>query len=488
MKKLLASPLFFKLAKTLLHSSELDAKKRFLLGGMASFIAACTAPQPEGNEESVQSTRPVEFVKRPDNDASTNSVDLNQGSNNTDCAMCPPGGSPPVGIPGTPPGQQLPPGSINPVTPGSPGGAVPPGPAPAPAPPPVAPSPAPAPAPATPDPAPSPANPATNPVLPVQTFSVLGPRIMNLRSSDMGDMSITQTMADGTAIRVWGFHDSNMAGFNGDQQRLCPGPVLEMIEGQKTVVALMSAMPHTIHLHGLDVDQANDGVPSTSGYVAAMPGGFAPPGAVNIGGPMGIFEYQLTAPHAGTYMYHCHVDTVLHMEMGMSGTIVVRPPDGSRNILYTGGPTFDREYIWQLHTFDSSWRQPNLRRSGNTTVRYSPDYFMINGRDGADILTDSASAIEAYAEQGILIRLANLGYMPALVKLGGIPFDIICSDGRPLQSLMMDLVTEWLVAPGERYDILFNMPASGEVAATVDYYDIRGRNILGTAVSRITTL
>jgi FtsP/CotA-like multicopper oxidase with cupredoxin domain len=243
-------------------------------------------------------------------------------------------------------------------------------------------------------------------------------------------------------------------------------------------------MPHSIHFHGLDVDQANDGVPSTSGYVAEMSG---PPGFgrvegyTNLGSP---FTYTFVAPHAGTYMYHCHVDTVLHFEMGMYGTVIVRPPDGSATQAWAGGPTFEKEYIWHLHTFDSTWHdQQGPLISGPGTVRHRPDYFMINGRDGGNTLTDPTTAITAPAGERVLMRTTNVGYQPALVQLGGLEFEVIASDGRPLRSTLLT-DTQW-VTPGERYDILFTMPSETDDIATVDYYDIRRTGILGTASTSI---
>jgi FtsP/CotA-like multicopper oxidase with cupredoxin domain len=175
--------------------------------------------------------------------------------------------------------------------------------------------------------------------------------------------------------------------------------------------------------------------------------------------------------------------------------VIIRPPDGSTDVAWTGGPAFDKEYIWHLHTFDSSWhsgmgggmRGMGRMVSGPTTVRHRPDYFMINGRDGALLLTDPTTAIEAGLGDQVLIRLNNVGYQPALVRLGGIEFDVIASDGRPLaQTLRTDAQ---FIAPGERYDILFSMPESVIPAATVDYYHIRGDGtLLGTASTLITTV
>ena len=322
-----------------------------------------------------------------------------------------------------------------------------------------------------------------------RTFSYLGPN----RASLNAFMDGTQTMADGTTIPTWFFG----SGFNSD--RTVPSPVIEGIQGDTMRVTLRSAMPHTIHFHGLDVDQANDGVPSTSGYVARMRGGGMMnfgrvSGYTNLGSP---FTYTFTAPHAGTYAYHCHVDTVLHFEMGMYGTVIIRPPNGRIDRAWAGGPRFDKEYIWQLHTFDSSWHSGmgggmggmagmGAMVSGSHTARHRPDYFMINGRDGDDTLTDPATAIAAGPRQKVLIRLNNVGYQLARVRLGWLRFRVIASDGRPLAQTFR--TRSLMIAPGERYDILLTMPWSGIRTAAVDYYHIRGDGtLLGTAVTSITT-
>lgn len=305
-----------------------------------------------------------------------------------------------------------------------------------------------------------------------RTFSFLGPNSAFLSVNMMRN----QVMADGTSVRAWTFG----GGFNND--RSVPSPVIEGIEGQQVTVTLDSMMPHSIHLHGLDVDQANDGVPSTSGYVAQMAmGGFGRvQGYTNLGTP---FNYSFVAPHAGTYAYHCHVDTVLHFEMGMYGTVIIRPPDGNPNTAWAGGPTYDKEYVWHLHTFDSSWHVGGMPVSGPNTVRHRPDYFMINGRDGASTLTDPTTAIAAAAGETVMVRTNNMGYQPAVVRLGGLEFQVIASDGRPLPAAIAR--TELLVAPGERYDLLFQMSPATDRTATVEYFDIRLNGVLGTASTSI---
>ena len=67
--------------------------------------------------------------------------------------------------------------------------------------------------------------------------------------------------------------------------------------------------PHTIHLHGVDhMFSNNDGVPQTSETMTM-------PGEQHI--------YKIKPRHAGTMMYHCHVQVQVHMMMGLQGIFVV---------------------------------------------------------------------------------------------------------------------------------------------------------------------
>lgn len=278
------------------------------------------------------------------------------------------------------------------------------------------------------------------------------------------NMMGSTTMSDGNSIRTWGFGN----GFNND--RTVPSPVIEGTEGETIRITLSSMMPHTIHLHGLDVNQQNDGVPTTSFAV------------------QGSYTYTFTAPHAGTYMYHCHVDTNLHYEMGMFGTIIIRPSNGSTSEIWNNGPSFDKEYVWQLTTYDSSWHSGmgggGMGGGGSSLTRYSPDYFMINGTDGSNLNSDSTSAITAGAGQRVLVRLNGTSYLPGVVRMGGLPFEVVASDGRPLAQSYT--TTEQLVCAGERYDIIVTMPSSGTYTGSISYRNIQNSSTLGTASANIT--
>jgi Multicopper oxidase len=66
--------------------------------------------------------------------------------------------------------------------------------------------------------------------------------------------------------------------------------------------------PHTIHWHGIEPTSINDGVGHCSMEI-------------------GQFVYQWQPQAIGQYFYHCHRNTVQHMEFGLFGSLIVDPPD-----------------------------------------------------------------------------------------------------------------------------------------------------------------
>jgi len=270
-------------------------------------------------------------------------------------------------------------------------------------------------------------------------------------------------MLGGQNRQVWFFAPQGAApaqGFMGDRQ--LPSCIMEFPSGQACTVDFLndSFMPHTIHLHGMDVDMANDGVPQTSGTV----------------GGSGTFQYQFTAPHPGTYMYHCHVDTIIHFAKGMYGMIIVRPSDGATDRAWDGGPTFDEEVAWHLHTMDTSWDGFFGSQPGN--ARYHPDHFLLNGKETVDATADPYTKVVVAQGGKAYIRAMNVGYNWARISMGGLPFEVVASDGRPMQQAVTACV--WEVGPGERYDLLVSAGRPGTYTAQVDYLDDYSGAVLGS--------
>jgi len=289
-------------------------------------------------------------------------------------------------------------------------------------------------------------------------------------------MNGSMTMDDGVNVEIWGFTDGGggmggggMGGGGGNQ---FPSPAIRVTEGQivhtnLTVNGMMWL--HTIHHHGIEPSQENDGVGHYSFDVD------------------GTYTYQWKASHAGTYFYHCHTNTVLHAEMGMYGGLIIDPPEGW-GTLYSGGPTYDVEAIWACDEIDSSWHNLNWDAGtcgGDVGLNsLNPDYFIITGVDGAQsALTDPSVAVTMNVGQKLLVRYICAGYLPQRINFGGLTATVHMSDGRALPNPIQ--VTELEASSAERYDCIFEPTTAGVYEVTVDYLDWVTGAVVGTARTRI---
>lgn len=249
-----------------------------------------------------------------------------------------------------------------------------------------------------------------------------------------------KTMADGTPLRVFGFADDPIA------DSPVPGYTIEMNEGDSVIVDFLNfsqGAPHTIHLHGLDVSQANDGVPHLSFEVFHQEHGY----------------YRFRAPHAGTYLYHCHVVSSIHVQAGMYAMLIVHPPDGSKTT-WTGGHEYHAEWRMMMSEMDKAWHHDSVLvhpydTSSNMHMveipEYHPQYFLVNGL--SDQQLRQVPAFEAVANGNTYVRLVNIGFLKNRVIFpSALNARIISSDGRPLPVEEISDTIE--LHPGERYGVL----------------------------------
>jgi plastocyanin len=254
------------------------------------------------------------------------------------------------------------------------------------------------------------------------------------------------TLPGGEQVYVWGYSLNNEPG-----SATYPAPTLEVDEGDQVEVTLtnigakkkgVKQLAHTIHWHGLDTDQQNDGVPHTSP-------------AIQVGES---FTYHFTADHAGTYFYHCHVDTIEHLQMGMHGAFIVKAKNGV-NEAWTGGPAYDKEYVFVLNEIDPVWHKAVENGTPYDRTAFHPTYWTINGKAYPDTEKDPTTMIEGTVGQKVLIRMVNSGYQPHSFHMHGYHFEVIASDGRALpQPQTKDTI---LIGPGERYDLLVTFDQDG---------------------------
>jgi plastocyanin len=256
-----------------------------------------------------------------------------------------------------------------------------------------------------------------------------------------------------------------------DTPMYVPGPTLHMIEGDSVIIDFhnSSMIPHTVHLHGLDVNQANDGVPQTSFSVTHQEHGF----------------YHLRAPHPGTYLYHCHFLSSIHVQSGMYGLVIVHPASDP-NLTWEGGYEFDNDFSFLTFEFDSDWHSFEIlnQTMGEVTLPvFDPEYFMINGASEQQ-LADRSIGVYASINEVNHLRLANIGFCANRVAFPAeLDARIIASDGRPFdEPLLADSI--W-VLPGERYDVLVDseVPFSGEII--FDYVGMNNGELLNTQVIEV---
>jgi manganese oxidase len=277
--------------------------------------------------------------------------------------------------------------------------------------------------------------------------------------------------------------------------------------------------PHTIHLHGLDVDVANDGVPETS--LAAIPANLpAVPGAGN------VIVYMFTAKLPGTYFYHCHQEADIHVTMGMYGALLVynkgeagaQTGPGKPGRLF--GARYDKDYVMLLS--DTDVRQhlseagiPQIT-TGNSVINlsdpnilqgdgafnpahYKPQFWFINGlsfpetigtngtnfvyadwlkaHPGYDALISgkvNVTGADGRRGQKVLVRMINMGFEAHPMHMHGFHATVLGSDQRswPWGSISSFIPGSGMekntihVGSGEEYDLLFDF---GDVAVTSTY-------------------
>ncbi|HAQ69964.1 multicopper oxidase domain-containing protein [Salibacteraceae bacterium] len=257
-------------------------------------------------------------------------------------------------------------------------------------------------------------------------------------------------------LPLWGY------GFNKINPTVdLPGPTIYANQGDSVHISMFnpSMEGHTIHLHGLDVDEANDGVPHFTGFIQEGES----------------FTYKFKATHAGNFLYHCHVTTTMHLTLGMYGMVIVYPTDSSKSI-YDGGPFYDRQYEFLLSEMDARWNSDYT--SIGTFLSFDPDLFLIKGKNRSLIYNDSNLVMTGEVGDQLLMRALNVGYrVNRLIFPTAIRAEVHTSDGRVLDA---PFETDTLIVyPGERYSILAEVLDSDPSWVSVDYLDPYRLKFLG---------
>ncbi|MFB9991494.1 multicopper oxidase family protein [Deinococcus oregonensis] len=225
---------------------------------------------------------------------------------------------------------------------------------------------------------------------------------------------IRTEISPGVAVQQWAF---SLPG----QPATVPGPELRARVGDLVRITLVNThtQPHTIHLHGItSLAQEMDGVPHTS--AAILPGQ--------------SYTYEFVATEAGTNAYHCHMQTNLHLDMGMYGALIIEPR-GGQAVPWTAEHTLILDEWDSRQNPDAAIHDPH------------PNLFLVNGRT-FPLIPD----VHVPQGQTDLLRVINLGGDPHSLHLHGNAFLVIAKDGHDLP---VPYEADTLpILPGERYDLL----------------------------------
>jgi FtsP/CotA-like multicopper oxidase with cupredoxin domain len=197
--------------------------------------------------------------------------------------------------------------------------------------------------------------------------------------------------------------------FNGTS----PGPELRVHQGDLVEVVLRNAGIErgvTIHWHGVDVPNADDGVAGVT-QDAVLPGE--------------TYTYRFRAEQIGTFWYHSHQVSSDEVQRGLFGALVIEP---------TTNPSRAFDRVLLAHTF-----------AGVTTL---------SGRD-----TEQAVHIPAGA--AVRLRLVNSDSAVRRFSVTGSPFRVLAIDGQDLNGPSPLDHVRLPLAAGGRYDVGFVMPARG---------------------------
>jgi FtsP/CotA-like multicopper oxidase with cupredoxin domain len=298
---------------------------------------------------------------------------------------------------------------------------------------------------------------------------------------------------DGAEHEIWSFEDETSG-------RRFPAPLIRVTEGDLVHVTLEpSKRVHTIHHHGMEPDPRNDGVGHTSfevsgSYTYQWKPQVGEPGNPNVGS-------------AGSYFYHCHVNTVLHVQMGMAGALIVDPvpdasvPPGARRA-FVDGPLYDiaTEALLAPYAVDPRWHEfshaAGLSGEDVGLNRFDPTFFYVVGgalngpRSAADVSapTQLKVNVPGPGRHPTLFRMLGLNYFPSRARFTdatGSPVvmaELIAHDGRPFRdtsspaagSPVRDTGNRLMTAAvafgaAERYDVLLYPPKAGWFYAHVDF-------------------
>lgn len=249
---------------------------------------------------------------------------------------------------------------------------------------------------------------AAQPGVPMQEVTDLrGPeKADSVAHFDLEATATTLKLASGETNNAWVYRTAGATSM----------PVLRVRQGDLVEATLTNHLPVpvTIHWHGVNVPNGEDGVAGIT-QDAIKPGK--------------KFTYRFIAKDAGTYWFHSHQDSNVQVAKGLFGALIVEPPPDAS--------LAGTDIVALAHT----WQSPDRRRQ-----------FAFSGND----------AIEKRAVAPgtpVRIRLINTDNDPQDFQLLGTSYHVMALDGVNVAG-GQDIADRVITVPsGGRVDLGFTMPS-----------------------------
>lgn len=215
-------------------------------------------------------------------------------------------------------------------------------------------------------------------------------------------------LASGKEIDAWVFNGQS------------PGPELRVKRGELIEVTVVNKVPETnvsVHWHGVDVPNAEDGVAGVT-QDAIKPGG--------------THVYRFRPDEVGTHWYHSHQQSSIQVKKGLFGPLIIEPEQtdlapGTQDLIVAAHTWYEGKLPIEppalFGTVDRLERRP---MAPGTPVR---------------------------------LRLINTDGGTHRYSLTGTPFRVVAIDGNPVNEPTEVTDRQLVIGGGGRYDVEFTMPA-----------------------------
>jgi FtsP/CotA-like multicopper oxidase with cupredoxin domain len=216
-------------------------------------------------------------------------------------------------------------------------------------------------------------------------------------------------LASGARVDAWTFDGRS------------PGPALRVHQGDLVEVTLVNrdiGDGVTIHWHGVDVPNAEDGVAGVTQDSVA---------------PGERYVYRFRPEQVGTFWYHTHQDASKGVKLGLYGVLVILPRKPLPEKL---------ELTLPVHTF-----------SGRRVIGTNDGVQRRAVRPGTPIR----------------LRFVNTDSSPTRIRLIGMEASVAAIDGAEIEPAQVPEGEAIEIGAGGRYDVVFRMPpavVSAEVASS----------------------